>query len=203
VAPQPTANSPRHEGGGILRYPIWQKPLQLAAYTRDRLVHAMRCSEAIARPFRAPVSGQIIEGAFYVAGTDTPKGRDIIVSVCTDKSGRLGDIGKTRLASTVAKVRLRRKSQIDHRIWRVPFSVRCQVVGNRRYWLVLEPAWREPLRLSVPPGPSEYVGFVVAEPPPRDTVLRVHHRWGIGAGNYTDSIRLVAELDLLAGGSKP
>jgi hypothetical protein len=155
--------------------------------------------QALARRFLATAPAQGVEGAFYLVemqSYDAPT-LDLLVSVCTDNNGHLGDISKTALDATLLMIgppgweRLwvpyrpgQEQSGSAPRLtaWKahdapckVDFAVPCKLNGGSYYWIVIEPNW-------LPQSADEPVNFVVllTERSMRPTTIhRVFDQWSL------------------------
>lgn len=137
------ARAVRNHAGSARRYVIWQ--------VKGKGPHVFRCKGipgCVAKRFRAPGSGRLLRGAFYVTDVAFPAGTEAEVSVCRDSGGQLGLISRSRLWATRVTLgvpTLLVKQGPTHvglgslpRIGaRVPFSIPCKVQKGTYYWLLI------------------------------------------------------------------
>jgi hypothetical protein len=154
---------------------------------------------AFARRFRAPETGALLQGAFYVRqiGTSSERvdneSRQVVLSVCRDLEGTLGDIAATTLCATTATAPQRGR---DRTVRRVPFSLECRMTRGVWYWLVLEAEWEEPPPVS---EFSQKVDLLSCDVGPADGLMRAFFAAEFGRGRLGDrrGVTFLADLELL------
>ena len=130
-------------------YTIWQKPL-VDAVAQSNFAVPLQAGQPLARRFRTPASGECLQGALYVLGTEHPERpswrmADIAIAVCRSVAVYLGPIPeaatgrplvtqKTGEAETAITIRVPPKGKIT----RVPFTLDYGLAGGTEYWLVVQ-----------------------------------------------------------------
>jgi hypothetical protein len=159
---------PEHDSACSQCQLIWTTPPEAALRAISLLqlyTVGLGPGDAVARRFQAPASGHHVRGAFYIvmALFYSRPGLDVVVSVCADTNGRLGDIASTRLCATRVTARLplgyRGEWDLDDRAsapgsspseiklpnvfdsppYEVDFSMPCKLKRGNWYWLTIEP----------------------------------------------------------------
>lgn len=166
---------------------IWEVPTPLG---QPEYFLRFMDGSIIRRRFLSPADGGLLKGAIYLSEM-SPGGqhidtasRDIIIRLCSDAEGGLGNISDTEICSTVITTP-ERPRQSDPFIIQVEFSLACQIEKGEHYWLVLEPGWRE--RPSFREGEQKtYIDLLTEGETRSDAVMRTEWQPGFDGGELGD-----------------
>jgi len=195
---RPSPRSVRHEVSQVPQPVIWKRPTEAALTTDDLYLRVpLWSNEAVARRFRPRVSGRAVRGAVYVIDIEPsyPQGLEVVVSVRGNLAWRPDG---ERLGAT--RIRVHDPKNHDGRAYRAAFGMRCDLKGDKDYWLTIEPGW-PPQSVSASDGrtqPLKSVLFLLERTTLSDTIHRRFAESAVGPiGDDCCAGSLAAELEIL------
>jgi|GEM_PF-6881556 len=184
-------------------------------------------NDTIAFRFHSPAEAEILQGKFFVGNASRPKS-EIVISVCADQKGKLGDVARTRLAGVRVKIRLpqdrledsfsrllpseilpdAKHSQKEASGYPVKFSLPCPLARDKDYWLVVEAGWKY---LGSRPWRDDYISLF-EDPASQAPAVAIYERRSFGvpwsvkateAPEYGSSVKAVKPILMSLEAIKP